>query len=54
VGLVTNGTLVTPEVADKCVSEGVDVFQVSLLSDQAEIHNRLAGSDSFDRAVEAF
>jgi radical SAM protein with 4Fe4S-binding SPASM domain len=52
VGLVTNGTLVTPEVADKCVSEGVDVFQVSLLSDQRELHNSLAGSESFDQTIE--
>ena len=52
VGIVTNGTLVTREVADKCVSEGVDVVQVSLLSDQREVHNRLVGSDSFDRTIE--
>ncbi|HVP58732.1 MAG TPA: radical SAM protein, partial [bacterium] len=52
VGLVTNGTLVTPELADRCVSEGVDVFQVSLLSDQRELHNGLVGSEAFDRAIE--
>jgi radical SAM protein with 4Fe4S-binding SPASM domain len=52
VGIVTNGTLVTAEVADRCVSEGIDVFQVSLLSDQRDIHNSLAGSDSFDKTIE--
>lgn len=52
VGLVTNGTLVTADVADRCISEGVDVFQVSLLSDQRDLHNSLAGSDAFDRVIE--
>jgi len=52
VGLVTNGTLLSKDMAEKCVSEGVDVFQVSLLSDQREMHNRLVGSEAFDKAIE--
>lgn len=52
VAIVTNGTLITAEVAEQLVSEGVDVCQVSLLSDRPEIHNELAGSDSFDRTIE--
>jgi radical SAM protein with 4Fe4S-binding SPASM domain len=52
VGLVTNGTTMTDEVADRCVSAGIDSFQVSLLSDQRDLHNRLAGCDSFDKTIE--
>ncbi len=52
VGLVTNGTAMTPEVAGRCVSAGVDSFQVSLLSDRRDLHNALAGCDSFDRTIE--
>jgi len=52
VALVTNGTLLTRDVAGKCVSEGVDLFQVSLLSDQQDLHNRLAGRDCFHKAID--
>lgn len=52
VALVTNGTLLTREVADKCISEGVDLFQVSLLSDQQDLHNRLAGRECFHKAID--
>lgn len=52
VALVTNGTLLTKETTDKCISEGVDLFQISLLSDKQDLHNSLAGCSSFDRAVE--
>jgi radical SAM protein with 4Fe4S-binding SPASM domain len=52
VALVTNGTLLTKETADRCLSEGVDLFQISLLSDKQDLHNSLAGCSSFDRAVE--
>ena len=52
VAVVTNGTLLTKEVADKCISEGVDLFQVSLLSDRQDIHNELAGRESFHKVIE--
>lgn len=50
--LVTNGTLLTKETAGKCVSEGVDLFQISLLSDQQDLHNRLTGKECFHKAIE--
>ncbi len=52
VALVTNGTLITKDVADKCISEGVDVFQVSLLSDERDLHDNLACSEAFEKAIE--
>lgn len=52
VAVVTNGTLLTKEVADRCISEGVDLFQVSLLSDRQDIHNELAGRESFHKVIE--
>ncbi|MFZ1947187.1 MAG: radical SAM protein [bacterium] len=52
VALVTNGTLLTDQRVDKCIGEGVDLYQVSLLSDREELHNELAGRDSFHKAVE--
>jgi len=53
VSLVTNGTLLTGEAIDRCMESGVDLFQISLLSEQRELHNRLVGMDGFDRAIEA-
>lgn len=53
VSLITNGTLLTDETIDACISSGVDLFQVSLLSDRRDVHNRLVGADSFDRVIEA-
>ncbi|MDM7914791.1 MAG: radical SAM protein, partial [Candidatus Eisenbacteria bacterium] len=52
VGLVTNGTTMTDELAGRCVSSGIDSFQVSLLSDERDVHNDLAGCDCFDRTIE--
>ena len=52
VAVVTNGTLLTKEVADRYISEGVDLFQVSLLSDRQDIHNELAGRESFHKVIE--
>lgn len=53
VSLVTNGTLLAGEAIDRCMESGVDLFQVSLLSDRRDLHNRLAGIDGFDRVIEA-
>ncbi len=52
VGLVTNGTAMTAEAAERCVSAGVASFQFSLLGDRREVHDRLAGCASFDRTLE--
>ena len=53
VSLVTNGTLLDDAAIDRALSAGVDLFQVSLLGDTRELHNRLAGFDAFDRVIEA-
>jgi radical SAM protein with 4Fe4S-binding SPASM domain len=53
VSLVTNGTLLVPETIDRALESGVDLFQVSLLSADRELHNRLVGMDGYDRAIEA-
>lgn len=51
--LLSNGTLLTKDSIDRFLSIGVDVFQVTLLGDKAQLHNRLAGADAFDRVLEA-
>jgi radical SAM protein with 4Fe4S-binding SPASM domain len=51
--LLTNGTLLTPEIVDRCMAVGIDAFQVSLLGDTPELHDRMAGVDAFERVVEA-
>lgn len=53
VSLVTNGTLLTVEAIDRCMESGVDLFQISLLAERRELHNRLVGMDGFDRAIES-
>lgn len=53
VSLISNGTLLKEETIDRCLSCGVDVFQVTLLSDKPELHNRLSGGQAFDKVIEA-
>lgn len=53
VSLITNGALLTEEAIDRCLSSGLDAFQVTLLSDKRELHNRLTGAEVFDKAIEA-
>jgi radical SAM protein with 4Fe4S-binding SPASM domain len=53
VSLITNGAFLTEDAIDKCLSSGLDTFQVTLLSDKPELHNRLAGGEVFDKAIEA-
>jgi radical SAM protein with 4Fe4S-binding SPASM domain len=53
VSLVSNGALLTDETVDRCISSGVDRFQISLLSDDREMHNRLSGGNVFERVIEA-
>lgn len=50
--LISNGLLLTEEAIDRCISSGVDTFQISLLSDKASHHNRLTGAESFEKVVE--
>ncbi len=51
--MISNGLLLSEEKIHRCVSTGVDVVQISLLSGKPEIHNRLTGVQGFDRTVDA-
>jgi len=51
--VISNGLLLSEEKIQRCLSSGVDVFQISLLSDKPEIHNRLTGVHGFHRTVDA-
>jgi radical SAM protein with 4Fe4S-binding SPASM domain len=51
--LITNGTLLTPAVIDRCLDAGVSAFQVSLLGHRPELHNRLTGFDGFEKVIDA-
>ncbi len=53
VSLVSNGVLMTDEVIDRCLSSGVDRFQITLLSDDRDQHNRISGGDVFEKVIEA-
>jgi radical SAM protein with 4Fe4S-binding SPASM domain len=53
VSLVSNGALLTDETIDRCISSGVDRFQITLLSDDRGQHDRLSGCATFERAIEA-
>lgn len=53
VNLISNGLAMTDEVADRCISSGVDLFQITLLSDQPELHDRLTGVDGFSKVLDA-
>lgn len=53
VALITNGVLLTEEAVDRCISSGVDLFQVSLLGDRTALHNRLAGIEGFEQVIDA-
>lgn len=51
--LITNGTLMTEDLAYELVDCGVRTFEFTLLSTDRDIHNRLVGRDSFDELIEA-
>lgn len=54
INMVTNGMLMTEEVADKLKESGVRMVQVSLDGSEAEHHNWLRNhSESFNKAVNA-
>jgi radical SAM protein with 4Fe4S-binding SPASM domain len=53
VNLISNGLSMTEEVVDRCVSSGVDLFQVTLLCDRPELHHRLTGVDGFSAVLDA-
>jgi radical SAM protein with 4Fe4S-binding SPASM domain len=53
VTLVTNGLLIDRDKAAELVESGIDLFQVTLLAADREVHNRLAGGPFFERVVSA-
>jgi len=50
--LITNGTLMTDELARELVDAGVRTFEFTLLSADREIHNALVRRSSFDQLIE--
>lgn len=50
--VATNGTLITPEVAEKMVDHGVKYVEVSLDSVHPEKHNAFRGANVWKRTVE--
>lgn len=50
--LISNGLLLTQPAIDKCLSCGVDAFQITLLGDSPSSHNRLTGAKSFEIVIE--
>lgn len=50
--LVTNGTLMTDDLASQLTDAGVKVFEFTLLSADRHTHNALVGRDSFDQLLD--
>lgn len=50
--LITNGTLMTDDLARDLVHSKVSTFEFTLLSADREIHNSLVGRESFDQVIE--
>lgn len=50
--LNTNGVLLTKELCQKLYEASLDSVQVTLYSYDREIHNKLVGSDNYDKTVE--
>jgi len=53
VTIISNGTLITEQVAADYIKQGVSLFELPLLSADRNIHNYLSQSDSFDKVTEA-
>lgn len=53
VSLITNGALLDKQTIQRALASGVDVFQVTLLSDRPDVHNHLVGVSGFERVLEA-
>lgn len=50
--LNTNGVLLTKELCQDLYKASLDSVQVTLYSNDKEIHNKLVGADNFDKTVE--
>lgn len=53
VNVLTNGTLLTEDLARDLIDAGVSLFEIPILSADRAVHNAMVGSDGFDKAVEA-
>ena len=53
VNMVTNGTLINREFANRLAKAGIDLVQVSMDGSRAEIMDRLRGKGTYDRAISA-
>lgn len=53
VNVLTNGTLLTEELAKDLIAAGVSLFEIPILAADRAVHNAMVKSDGFDRAVEA-
>lgn len=49
--LITNGTLVSPDEIKEIVEAGVKVIQIQLVAADRDLHNKLQGADSYDKAT---
>ena len=48
----TNGVLLTKELCNKLYKASLDSVQITLYSSNKEIHNKLVGSENFERTVQ--
>lgn len=51
--LITNGSLLTEEKVKGLLNSGVDLFELTLLSYDSAVHNRLTGSENFESTIRA-
>lgn len=53
VTVISNGTLITEDVARDYIKLGVGLFELPLLSADRAVHNELSRNDAFDKVVES-
>jgi radical SAM protein with 4Fe4S-binding SPASM domain len=53
VSLASNGTLITPQLADEIASSGISRISISLDAAKPQAHDQIRGRGSFDRAMQA-
>jgi radical SAM protein with 4Fe4S-binding SPASM domain len=52
--LITNGTLLSEKVVDKCIDAGVALFEISLLSPRNKIHDKLVRAEAHNKVLDGF
>ena len=53
VTIISNGTLISEEIARDYIKLGVGLFELPMLSADRKIHNELSRNDAFDKVVES-